>query len=256
MGEKQIVRVRTLTIGVGMPTIIVPLTGKMPADLLKQAAQARKTPGVEAVEWRVDFYEHALWEGQVLAALKALRAALGEFPLLFTFRTKKEGGELELEPEDYFALNLAAARSGLVDLVDVELCTAGNVAEQIEALHRCGVTVVGSKHDFEKTPSNPELREYLEWGWKVGADLPKLAVMPQTQEDVDRLLAVTKALREEYGRPLITMSMGTLGVTSRLQGEIYGSAMTFGALGQVSAPGQLRVEQLRRELERIHAELQ
>ena len=62
------ITVRDLMIGEGMPKIIVPLTGKMPADLMKQAQRVRKEPGVDAVDWRVDFYEHALWPSQVLAA--------------------------------------------------------------------------------------------------------------------------------------------------------------------------------------------
>ena len=49
-----------------------------------------------------------------MAQLKAL-------PLLFTFRSKKEGGETELSDEAYFALNREAARSGLVDVIDIEL---------------------------------------------------------------------------------------------------------------------------------------
>lgn len=252
MKQEHIVRVRDLSIGEGMPKIIVPLTGKMPADLLKQAAQIRKIPGIDAVEWRVDYYEHALWERQVLAALRALRAALGEIPLLFTFRTKGEGGELEIEKEAYYALNLAAARSGLVDLMDVEVFFAEDVADHIAQLQQYEVKVVGSRHDFEKTPSAEEMTAWLERGWEVGADIPKLAVMPQCREDVDRLLAVTRSLREKHDRPLITISMSELGVDSRLRGEEFGSAMTFGAVGQTSAPGQISVADLRRELERIH----
>ena len=248
------ITVRSLTIGEGMPKIIVPLTGKMPADLMKQAARAGKEPGVDAVEWRVDFYEHALWPAQVLAALKAVRGVLGDIPLLFTCRTAKEGGELEIETEDYYALNLTAARSGLVDLVDVETDTAEDVAEHIARLHELGVKVVASHHDFEKTPEDAELRACLERGWKVGGDISKLAAMPQSEEDVNRMLAMAKSTREEFDRPLIAVSMGELGVVSRTQGERYGSAMTFAALGQVSAPGQIPVAQMKKELERIHAD--
>ena len=249
------VTVRDLLIGEGMPKIIVPLTGKMPADLMKQAQRARKEPGVDAVEWRVDLYEHALWPAQVLAALKAMRAALGEIPILFTCRTAGEGGELEIEKEDYYALNLTAARSGLVDLVDVETDTAEDVADHIAQLHELGVKVVASRHDFEKTPEDEQLRVCLERGWAVGGDISKLAVMPQSEEDTARLLAMAKAVHDGADRPLIAISMGALGVASRTEGERYGSAMTFAALGQSSAPGQIPVSQLRSELERVHAEL-
>lgn len=249
------VTVRGLTIGEGIPKIIVPLTGKMPADLMKQAARAGKEPGVDAVEWRVDLYEHALWPAQVLAALKAMRTVLGDIPLLFTCRTAKEGGELEIEKEDYYALNLTAARSGLVELVDVETDTAEDVPQHIAQLHELGVKVVASHHDFEKTPEDAQLRECLERGWEVGGDISKLAVMPQCSEDVTRLLTVTKAVHDENDRPLIAISMGGLGIASRTEGGRYGSAMTFAALAQASAPGQIPVYQLRCELERIHADL-
>ena len=255
MGENNIVRVRNLAIGAGMPKIIVPLTGKMPADLLKQARRVKQAPGVDAVEWRVDFYEHALWPAQILAALKVLRTALEDIPLLFTFRTAKEGGEVEIGKEDYYALNLAAARSGLADLVDVEMDTGDGVADHIAALHACGVKVIASKHDFQKTPADEDLTVWLERGWELGADIPKLAVMPESQGDVSRLLNVTRALWEKHQKPLVTMSMGGMGTVSRIEGERYGSAMTFGALGQVSAPGQIPVEELRRELERVHTEI-
>ena len=249
------ITVRDLMIGEGMPKIIVPLTGKMPADLMKQAQRVRKEPGVDAVEWRVDFYEHALWPSQVLAALKALRTALGDIPILFTCRTAKEGGALEITKEDYYALNLTAAQSGLVDLVDVEMDIAEDVAEHIAQLHEQGVRVVASRHDFEQTTGDAALRSGLERGWAVGGDISKLAVMPQSEEDVSRLLSVAKAVRDEFDRPLIAIAMGRLGTVSRTEGERYGSAMTFAALGQGSAPGQIPVDQLRRELERIHAEI-
>ena len=227
----------------------------MPADLMKQAQRAGKEPGVDAVEWRVDLYEHALWPAQVLAALRAMRTALGDIPLLFTCRTAREGGELEISKEDYYALNLTAARSGLVDLVDVETDTAEDVAEHIAQLHELGVKVVASHHDFEQTPEDAVLRACLVQGWEVGGDISKLAVMPQNEEDVARLLAVTKSVRDEFDRPLIAISMGKQGVASRVEGERYGSAMTFAALGQNSAPGQIPVAELYRELERVHAEI-
>lgn len=50
-------------------------------------------------------------------------------------------------------------------------------------------------------------------------------------------------------RPLITMSMGSLGVVSRVSGATFGSAATFGAAKKASAPGQVSVDELRSILE-------
>ena len=86
----------------------------------------------------------------------------------------------------------------------------------------------------------------------LGADIPKIAVMPQSSKDVLTLLTVTESWRETGKTPVITMSMAGKGLISRLCGEIFGSAVTFGAAGKSSAPGQIDAEELRRILEIIH----
>ena len=51
---------------------------------------------------------------------------------------------------------------------------------------------------------------------------------------------------------LITMAMSGIGMISRLSGECFGSAVTFGAARKASAPGQIGVEQLREILQIVH----
>jgi len=249
----SIVHVRDLAIGDGTPKIIIPLVGKTDAELTAQARRVRKEPGVDAVEWRVDFYEYAKDKERVLGTLGSINEALGKIPLLFTFRTKKEGGMLPITKRQYFAMNLAVAKSGKADLIDVETFTSDDVADHIAQLHKYGVKVIGSKHDFGKTPTDEEMTYFLERAWEIGADIPKLAVMPQSHEDVLRLLGVTMDLHDKHdGKPTITMSMSNQGVASRIYGEVFGSAMTFGALGQASAPGQVPAQALRWALGRLH----
>ena len=80
----------------------------------------------------------------------------------------------------------------------------------------------------------------------LGADIPKIAVMPQNKKDVLTLLAATEEMASEYAdRPIITMSMAGTGLISRLCGEVFGSALTFGAVGKASAPGQMNASDLR-----------
>ena len=57
-------------------------------------------------------------------------------------------------------------------------------------------------------------------------------------------------LRKVLGsRPLI---MAGTGVISRLAGEVFGSALTFGAAAKASAPGQMGVEDLKDVLTKLH----
>ncbi|MET1176254.1 type I 3-dehydroquinate dehydratase, partial [Paenibacillus amylolyticus] len=81
---------------------------------------------------------------------------------------------------------------------------------------------------------------------ELGGDLPKIAVMPETTADVLRLLEATCTMNEKYAdRPIITMSMAGKGIISRLAGEVFGSAMTFGAAKKASAPGQIAAGELK-----------
>jgi len=249
--------VRNVRIGEGRPKICVPIVAKSADGILEEAAKIRTLPA-DVVEWRVDWYEDVEQTEKVVETAGKLREALGEIPVLFTFRTLKEGGQRSLSPEAYVALNLAAAKSGFVDLVDVEVFTGDAFVKQvIDGAHACGVKVIASNHDFHKTPPKEELVARLVKMQELGADIPKIAVMPQFKRDVLTLLDATLEMQEHHAKcPIITMSMAGQGVISRLCGEVFGSALTFGAAGQASAPGQIGVEELKDVLEIIHKSTQ
>lgn len=246
------ITVRGLEIGTGAPKIIVPIVAATKEGILEKAASFKDYP-YDMVEWRVDFYENALDIDSVLDVLKPLREIIPK-PLLFTFRTKKEGGEKAIDTDAYTALNKAVAESGNVDFIDVEIFTGDDIVrENIKNCHDAGVRVVGSSHEFARTPSQADMVYRLRKMQDMDADIPKIAVMPNCTQDVLALLAATAEMHEFYAdRPIITMSMKPMGVLSRLCGECFGSALTFGAVGQVSAPGQIPVEKLAQTLEVLH----
>lgn len=246
------VEVRGVKIGEGVPKICVPIVGKTKEEIL--AAKSFADVKMDVVEWRVDWFDGVFDFAQVEDVLKDLRPALGNTPILFTFRTSKEGGEKAIEPDVYVELNKKAAATGLVDLVDVEAFTGDSyVKEIIEAAHEAGVAVVASNHDFDKTPDKDDIVGRLRKMQELDADIPKIAVMPQNKRDVLTLLAATEEMVSEYAdRPIITMSMAGTGLISRLCGEVFGSALTFGAVGKASAPGQMNAADLNTVLNLIH----
>jgi 3-dehydroquinate dehydratase-1 len=231
--------VRNVAIGEGRPKICVPIVGKTTEEIISEAATFSSIP-VDVVEWRVDWFDDVFETEKVIETAKALRETLGETPILFTFRTSKEGGEKAISDEDYVALNKAICESGYVDLIDVEAFTGDKiVTKMIENAHTCGVKVVGSNHDFHKTPEKEEIIKRLCKMQDLGADIPKIALMPESKQDVLTLLSATLEMSENHAdRPIITMSMAGTGVISRLAGESFGSALTFGAASKASAPGQ------------------
>ena len=250
------VKVRNIEIGAGIPKICVPIVGVTKEEIIAEAKTFDSIP-VDVVEWRVDWFENVFEFDKVEDVLKDLREALGETPILFTFRTSKEGGEKAIEPEPYKELNIQAAKSGYVDLVDVEVFTGDEIVKEIiENAHACGVKVVASNHDFDKTPEKDEIVRRLQKMQELNADIPKIAVMPTCKKDVLPLPSATEEMYTDYAdRPIITMSMAGTGVISRLCGEVFGSALTFGAAKKASAPGQMGVEDLKTVLELLHKSL-
>ena len=249
----SIVSTRQLKIGEGIPKICVPITGKSKNEIL-ESALLLKAFNHDLAEWRVDYYEDVDNFADVNELLSKLRDILGDTPLLFTFRTKAEGGEQEMSKEDYLNLNLNAINTGFIDLVDVELFTGDDLVKKIiEVAHTNNVKVVVSNHDFERTPAKKELVSRLQRMQNLGADIPKLAVMPLDKVDVLTLLSATEEMFTNYAdRPIVTMSMDKIGVISRICGEYFGSAITFGSVTGASAPGQIPAEELFDLLNQMH----
>lgn len=243
---KKIVRAKGLEIGQGVPKVCVSLTGRTEEELLKQAEEYSKLD-IDILEWRVDYFAEVEDIDRVKQTLENISYMLEDKPLIFTFRSKKEGGEKILSNEEYAKLNEEIIKTKLIDIVDIELFIGDNeVKYLIDKAHDNNLKVIVSNHDFSKTPSEDVIVKRLEKMIEFNADLPKIAVMPRNQLDVLTLLKATCIIRNNYNQqPIITMSMGSLGMISRLSGEIFGSALTFGCVENVSAPGQIYYKELK-----------
>ncbi|WP_373741032.1 type I 3-dehydroquinate dehydratase [Neisseria sp.] len=242
---KKLVTVKSVTLNAGSPKVTVPLVAETSEALKKALAEIRDL-SCDFVEFRVDFLKQAGDADYVMAELANVRNALPYKPLLFTFRRAEEGGSFPCSDEYYFELLNRAIDSGMADLIDIELFAGEEkVKETVAHAKEKGVLAILCNHDFEKTPPKEEivgrLRQMEEWG----GDICKIAVMPQTPADVLTLLDATQTVYQTARQPIVTMSMGEMGIISRLAGEHFGSAMTFGAARKVSAPGQIGANDLR-----------
>lgn len=254
---KQVVRVKGVTIGEGIPKICVPMVGKTLDELLEEA-HLLKTIDLDIIEWRADFFEEVEDTSKVKMALKTIREVLTDKPIIFTFRSAKEGGQREVTSEFYFELNKEIIKTKLIDIVDIELFNDEvEIKRLIDEAHKNNVAVIISNHDFDKTPFKEEIISRILMAFELGGDIAKIAVMPNSAEDVITLLDATRIMKEEYAdRPIITVSMGGKGLISRLAVELFGSDLTFAAVKNTSAPGQISVEELSRVMGLIHRSLQ
>lgn len=239
------VQVKDVIFNEGRPKICVPLVGRTKEEILNEV-KLLENVDFDLAEFRVDFFEGVEDTGQVADILEEI-SKIYKKPLLFTFRTKKEGGEHEMSEGKYFELNRFAVQTGKVDLIDVELFSSEEESKKlITAAKENNVKVIMSNHDFFKTPAKEEIVARLVKMQELDADITKIAVMPEKEEDVLTLLTATLEMKKEKAdRPCITMSMGKYGVISRLSGELFGSCLTFAAAKQISAPGQVHVSDAR-----------
>lgn len=227
------------------PAICAPLVGRTREKLLAEAAVvAAKKPDI--IEWRVDFFEGIADTAQVVDIAGHIRRAAGNAAILFTRRSMCEGGErIALTEPQVAALYRAVCESGLVDLVDFEMSSEPDHLSEVREFSRaCGVQLVLSFHDFKATPSPDVLDARFTQAASLGADVAKIAVMPQGMDDVLALLSATLQASRQLAIPVVSMSMGPLGAITRLCGWTFGSAMTFGVGESSSAPGQMPIEEL------------
>ena len=227
------------------PLVCCPLVATNISDLLEEAqAIVAKTP--DLIEWRVDFFTDITDTNKVVEAAQKIKSIIVDIPLLFTRRAEHEGGQkIPLTEDEVMQMYTAVCVSQSVDLIDYELSNPVDNLNYLKALsqqHHLGLVV--SYHNFSCTPSEDEIVQKLLDAEAAGADIAKVAVMPDGLDDVLRLLSATLKADSALQIPLITMSMGAYGSLSRMIGGVFGSAVTF-AVGQTSsAPGQMNVDEV------------
>ncbi|MBS3949625.1 MAG: type I 3-dehydroquinate dehydratase [Peptococcaceae bacterium] len=239
-------------IGGIQPSVCVPLVARNREGLLAEAATVAKIKP-DIVEWRADYYSDVENCASISNALSSIREILVGYPLIFTCRVHSEGGYREINREVRVALIKEVIRTGQVDIVDIELETGREIiSEIVDEAHRNQSYVIVSNHDFKKTPLKEEIVERMIRAQAYGANIVKLAVMPNSPQDVLTLLEATLQFRLKHARvPVVSMAMSGQGVVSRIAGFLYGSAITFAAGNAASAPGQISISKLRNAIETL-----
>lgn len=175
------VQVRDLVIGEGRPKICIPVMGST-TETLKEAAGHAMKKHPDLIEWRADYFADIENEEVRRQAFDELREILGEVPLLFTIRTRREGGEADLSADQYLKVVSDAIRDEKADLVDVEISHGDDIAFMLISLaHEFGIKTIASSHDFSQTPKKEQIIMTLCKMQELEADIPKMAVMPQRE---------------------------------------------------------------------------
>ncbi|MCB1321106.1 MAG: type I 3-dehydroquinate dehydratase, partial [Leptospiraceae bacterium] len=195
--------------------------------------------GVRILEFRIDsFPEDNETVFSYIKSVRSERLLRERFGFLGTIR------ETDRNRSD--RVRLFESLLPLVDCVDIEYETT--IRKDVIALARqYGKKVMISTHYFEKTPDNSELNTIYTESMELGADIVKLATLARNRDDLFRLMDFTRVRSRERSN-IIAISMGSIGLVSRVIASLYGSVMTYGFIYESNAPGQLSVQDLHREL--------
>lgn len=234
------------------PVVCIPVMGKDKETVLREAARV-VAAGAVMIEWRIDYLSDFSNMSDIQYLMRELSKLCRDTVFLATLRTKDQGGLAEMQEPQLSRYYRDLASMKKADFIDVEFFGVQKPERLLKDMKSEGAKVITSHHDFLETPDERVMYMLLEKMADGQADLVKLAVMPKSLQDVLDILRVTCRFAEEYPEiPVASMSMGSMGIISRVCGEVFGSCMTFGTMGASSAPGQMEEKELSQMLDLIH----
>lgn len=210
----------------------------MPKSLEEaQAIDANRYVDADIIEWRADF----LPKDEILQVAPAIFEKFAGRELLFTLRTRAEGGEIDLSAQEYVQVIKDVTQLYQPEYVDFEYFGNKDVFDQMLDFPN----LVLSYHNFQETPEN--MMEILSELTSLNPKVVKVSVMAHTEQDVLALMNFTRGFKtlnpeQEY----VTISMGKVGKVSRITSDVTGSSWSFASLDVASAPGQISLSNMKK----------
>ncbi|CAL27362.1 type I 3-dehydroquinate dehydratase [Staphylococcus carnosus] len=216
------------------------ITDQLKKDLI------REQKSIDIIELRIDQRE-SFEIADLERLFKTLKDLQLDVQVLVTYRTSVQGGKGQKNGNTYYEFLQDLIQIQGYDMVDIEWDEAQTeiLLQLIVQAQSAGLKVVLSQHDFDKTP-NLEVLKFLYFKMnKLGADIVKLAVMPNEKQDVLNLLEALATASESIEAKPVGISMSHLGLISRTAQGVFGGIISYGCLGTPQAPGQIHVGQLK-----------
>lgn len=227
----------------GTARVCVPIIDAKKDDIINSAKAIRDSKA-EVVEWRCDFFENYKDISEVVDIIKELSIILKNKPIIFTFRTKAEGGLNDISAAEYSLLYKTVVLSKKIDFIDVEVMREDAVVSNIiRHAQSNGIYVILSNHDMHATPPQDKLLQRMKRMQEKGADVVKIACMPRNEQDVKVVKDIATEMKKQKAL-FLAIAMGELGVSTRKDAKQLGSCITFGYLLGASAPGQIHIDEI------------
>ncbi|MBT4059812.1 MAG: type I 3-dehydroquinate dehydratase [Euryarchaeota archaeon] len=211
-----------------LPKVCIVLDGNTVQDVLKQAEQATAEGG-EIVEVRFDklyvepvkvtvqkdgvdetsteYVARPLDSVDVSTTISQLKKGIDK-PVLFTCRSKSEGGDFPDDEKARIAILKEAILSG-VSWIDLEIeMDAKSRKKLFSAARKSGTTIVASHHSLDSTPSSDEIVKFVESNKDAG-DIIKLCYTCRNYDDALSIFEASWELKNgEHSYALMGQGIG------------------------------------------------
>lgn len=205
---------------------------------------------IDVLELRIDQIENVTVD-QVAEMITKLKVMQDSFKLLVTYRTKLQGGYGQFTNDSYLNLISDLTNINGIDMIDIEWQADIDIEKHqriITHLQQHNKEVIISHHNFESTPPLDELQFIFFKMQKFNPEYVKLAVMPHNKNDVLNLLQAMSTFSDTMDCKVVGISMSKLGLISRTAQGVFGGALTYGCIGELQAPGQIDVTDLKAQV--------
>lgn len=202
----------------------------------------RVVVGSDAVELRVDLLQ-SLSQEFLVEQISLLRST-AKVPIVFTVRSKSQGGRFEYKSEEeLLPLYQIAIRMG-VEYIDLEMALSSETLDAITKI-RGSTRIIASHHDpkGELSWRNGGFQAWYNRALQYG-DIIKLIGVAKSMDDNFACKNFRDRMAATHNKPIIALNMGTLGRLSRVLNRFM-TPVAHADLPIKAAPGQLSAAEIR-----------
>jgi 3-dehydroquinate dehydratase-1 len=234
--------------------ISIPVTsGKLGDNLIIIKEALKYKP--DFIELRFDFIDNLAAIGQSLLA-PLIDLIKPNCPCIFTFRSFKEGGKIELDEEKRLQI-LKMLINSHPNYLDIEMETQDQILSQIvNSAIKENVTLIFSHHNLKKTVLVDEAHSYITLfinKLKGNFHIDKTQIEDYiykiiftAEKFVDNLIPLNLCAILSKEIKIISFCIGKVGVFSRIFCTEFGSFFTYSSLEEETAQGQIKIEKIRK----------
>ena len=201
--------------------------------------------GADALEFRVDLLAPDLRSHAAIRAQYAALRRISTLPIIWTVRSKGQGGAFEGSESEMMELLKLGVRLG-AEFVDVEGCWSTKAKQAVLEDKRCA-RVITSYHDFTDTYYSAAMLDKVLKALHSGglADVVKAAIKTSKPSQITEMDFAIMTFREANpNTAAVGLCMGAAGKLSRVSNKFL-TFSTHPLLPGTAAPGQLAAEEIR-----------